>query len=83
MLISQYSLRNALQSLGMSAPPSADVTDSSKGKEKTEVGSQGLNRLFECYTSDPGGRYFRESIRKHVCMSSEKPELETGPRDSR
>ena len=31
--------RNALQSLGMSAPPPADVTDTSKGKEKTEVGS--------------------------------------------
>ena len=31
--------RNALQSLGMSAPPSADVTDASKGKERTEVGS--------------------------------------------
>lgn len=31
--------RNALQSLGMSAPPSADVTDASKAKERTEVGS--------------------------------------------
>jgi len=29
--------KNALQSLGMSAPPSADVTDTSKGKERTEV----------------------------------------------
>lgn len=29
--------KNALQSLGMSAPPPADVTDASKGKERTEV----------------------------------------------
>jgi len=29
--------KNALQSLGMSASPPADVTDASKGKEKTEV----------------------------------------------
>ena len=31
--------RNALQSLGMSSPPPADVTDATKGKERTEVGS--------------------------------------------
>jgi len=29
--------KNALQSLGMSASPPADVTDASKGKERTEV----------------------------------------------
>jgi len=29
--------KNALQSLGMSTPPPADVTDASKGKERTEV----------------------------------------------
>ena len=34
--------RNALQSLGMSAPPPADVTDASKGKERTEVGPRDL-----------------------------------------
>ena len=31
--------RNALQSLGMSAAPPKDVTDASKGKERTEVGT--------------------------------------------
>ena len=34
--------RNALQSLGMSAPPPTDVTDASKGKERTEVGFKDL-----------------------------------------